>query len=165
MVNLSSITLTDSQYSVLSLGPKFCPTPRSYDQQQLIYDVREGCRRLRLKELFYHPDNVHNQDPPRFYKNTGYQPPAGRDLSLEAFCNTLQSRTEAYQIHRHIKDNLNKEQRCALTQLRELVLNRTIRISSADKGGAVVIQDVETYAAKAERQLGDKDFSNASQGI
>ena len=43
--------------------------------------------------------------------------------------------------------------RKALQQLRTLVFDRVIRISRADKGGAVVIQNVEDYISEAERQL------------
>ncbi|KAL8604975.1 hypothetical protein ACOMHN_028603 [Nucella lapillus] len=32
-------------------------------------------------------------------------------------------------------------------------MNRTIRISTADKGGAVVVQNTEDYVAEAHRQL------------
>ena len=43
--------------------------------------------------------------------------------------------------------------RNASLHLRKLVYDRTIRISRADKGGAVVIQNTDSYIAEAERQL------------
>ena len=45
--------------------------------------------------------------------------------------------------------------RKALNELRALVMTKTIRISPADKGGAIVVQDTTDYVAEAERQLGN----------
>ncbi|KAK7092797.1 hypothetical protein V1264_008488 [Littorina saxatilis] len=48
---------------------------------------------------------------------------------------------------------MDKPHRVALHQLRQMVLNREVRISTADKGGAVVVQDTDNYIKEAERQL------------
>ncbi|KAL8597818.1 hypothetical protein ACOMHN_004933 [Nucella lapillus] len=59
VVNLSDVVLTEAQTRVLSLGPKFCPTPRTYNELKLLEDVMEGNRLLRLKEFFF-DDNTPN---------------------------------------------------------------------------------------------------------
>ena len=46
-------------------------------------------------------------------------------------------------------------ERKALNELRALVTTRTICISPADEGGAIVVQDTTDYIAEAERQLGN----------
>ena len=46
-------------------------------------------------------------------------------------------------------------ERKALNELHVLVMARTIRISPADKGGVIVVQDTTDYVAEAERQLGN----------
>jgi hypothetical protein len=152
VVNLSSINLTDTQCSVLALGPKFCPTPHSVDQQRLHADVAEGCRRVRLKE--YHFDSSKdNSPPPVFYKPTGFCPASGRDMTLDAYCNTLHSWTKNFNPTKPARDNLNQKQKQALNELRKMVQNREVRISTADKGGAVVVQDVSDYLQEISRQL------------
>ena len=51
--------------------------------------------------------------------------------------------------------NLTPGEKKALAELKE---RDDIIITKADKGGAIVIQDVATYITEAERQLGDKEF-------
>ena len=53
------------------------------------------------------------------------------------------------------KSNLTPGEKEALARLRE---REDIIISKADKGGAVVIQDIQAYIAEANRQLKDTEF-------
>ncbi|KAL8581298.1 hypothetical protein ACOMHN_028324 [Nucella lapillus] len=122
--------LSENQQELLSLGPKFCPTPRSLDHDQLARDIDEGCRRLRLKELFYESDEEEETVAPKFYKPTGYRPPTGRDYALDDYCGTLATRTQQYQPSRRPRDNLSQGHR-----------------------GAVVVQNTSDYVSEALRQL------------
>ena len=158
VVNLSSTTLTTAQSRLLSLGEKFCPVPLSLDSRKLSNDVKEGCRRMRLKEYFFDSDyeDAEEEDVPKFYKPSGWMPPAGRDQALDAYCDTLQTRVEAYRPTKP-NDNLHQDERQALKELKEKVTCRQIRISRADKGGAIVIQDMKDYIDEAHRQLYNTD--------
>jgi hypothetical protein len=49
--------------------------------------------------------------------------------------------------------NISKDLRKALAELKKLVKDRTVRISPADKGGAIVVQNYEQYTQEAKRQL------------
>ena len=53
-------------------------------------------------------------------------------------------------------NNLKKEELEALDSIKAM---DDIVITKADKGGAIVIQDVENYIVEAERQLSDKSFT------
>ena len=53
------------------------------------------------------------------------------------------------------KSNLSKEEKQALLDLQE---RDDIIITNADKGGAVVIQDVKEYIKEGNRQLNNSDF-------
>ena len=157
VINLSNIPMTEAQERLLTLGPKFCPTPRSINTHQLSEDVREGCRRVRLQEWHHTSDTDDSADEeasaPKFYKPAGFMPPVGRDKTLHAYCNILQSRTDTYSAPKFQHVNLTTDERMALKELRMMVNRREIRISTADKGGAVVIQDTEAYIAEVKRQL------------
>lgn len=155
VVNLSDVTLTKEQTEVLTLGPKFCPTPQTMNRSQLADDVNEGLRKVKLKELFFESDEDEDKDPPKFYKPTGYDPPAGRNVTLDAYCGNLQSKVHNYNQTdlKPPRHNMTKEQRDALKELKEMVKTRVIRISSADKGGAVVVQNCDDYVREGQRQL------------
>jgi len=155
VVNISSVELSEEQVHVLSLGDKFCPTPRSLDQAQLLLDVHEGCRRIRLREYF--SDQVHENDTviSKFYKKTYWEPPCGRDVFVDSYCERITKLTKEHATTNTAKNNLTRRDRRALAELRQLVLDRKIRISPADKGGAIVVQDVSQYIQEAERQLAD----------
>jgi hypothetical protein len=156
VVNLSTHKLTEEQRSLLALGPKFCPTPKTFNHQAFTEDVKEGCRLTRLRE--YHLDRAESntqQAPPKFYKKTWWSPQPGRDKALDAFCHIIQNRADAYTptAMTHRSDNLTSKQRKALGELKSLVQNRRIRISAADKGGATVDQNTSDYIDEAMGQL------------
>ena len=159
VVNISSFNLSENQIRLLTNGPKFCPTPSTYDAEQLLEDTTEGLRKIRLKEYFLE-ENTPSQLPtkPKFYKKTFWEPPKGRDKSLEAYCSTIMSKLSAHvptpiPLKNH---NLSKGEKLAMNELKTLVQNKIIRISPADKGGAMVVQDFDQYIKEAKRQLDDK---------
>ena len=152
IVNLSDVTLSSEQENILKLGPKFCPTPLSLNHNTLSLDISEGCRKIRLKELYY-DENKEPSVTPKFYKSTGYSPPTGRNDALDAFCSSVKNKATCLVSEKNVKSNLQLPMRKALQQLRKLVFDRTIRISRADKGGAVVIQNTEDYISEGKRQL------------
>ena len=80
-------------------------------------------------------------------------PETGRDQALDDYCNNLEQRTAEYRSKERPRDNLNPDLRKAMAQLRTLVMNRTIRINTADKGGKVVVKKTEDYIEEAHRQL------------
>ena len=158
VVNLSDITLNNDQMKILELGPKFCPTPRQYNQEEYKDDIREGCRLLRLRELHFDKEsNEGTKGPPKFYKKTGAQVPTGRDQILDAYCDTLEAQATIYQPPK-ARDNLSNSERQALRDLQALVKTRTVRISTADKGGAVVVQNCQDYITEAVRLLSSDHY-------
>eukprot|EP00745_Piridium_sociabile_P013804 TRINITY_DN2026_c0_g1_i5.p1 TRINITY_DN2026_c0_g1~~TRINITY_DN2026_c0_g1_i5.p1 ORF type:complete len:690 (-),score=105.99 TRINITY_DN2026_c0_g1_i5:520-2589(-) len=92
---------------------------------------------------------------PNVIKKTMYQPPKGRVKELDLFCDTIQTLTHNHDSHTipTQKHNLTHEQKKALRELDVLVKDRVVRISTADKGGAMVVQDVSSYVDEANRQL------------
>ncbi|KAL8589432.1 hypothetical protein ACOMHN_021584 [Nucella lapillus] len=82
---------------------------------------------------------------------------ARRDEALDAYSSTVLARVTAHAPQPPKVQNLNKKYKEALAKLRQMVQNRTIRISPADKGGAIVVQDYMQYQEEAYRQLDNSD--------
>jgi hypothetical protein len=110
-------------------------------------------RRVRLKEFWFDEDTP-AQIPStlKFYRKTLWQPPKDRDAALEAYSSNILTRTTSY-VPQPPKYHISKASRLALSQLNKMVQDRTIRISTADKGGAIVVQDFDQYCQEAHRQL------------
>ena len=83
VINLSSTQLNAEQMELLSCGPKFCPTPGSYNEVQLLEDTLESLRRIRLKE-FWLDEEVPTSIPkrPKFYKKKLLGTPKRQKRSL-----------------------------------------------------------------------------------
>ena len=51
--NLSNVTLSSAEISVLERGLNFCPTVKAPDAERLLDDIYFFCRKLKLKEHFH----------------------------------------------------------------------------------------------------------------
>ncbi|KAL8574955.1 hypothetical protein ACOMHN_052120 [Nucella lapillus] len=100
---------------------------------------------------------------PKFYKKNYWEPPKGRDDSLDTFCSTVVSRVTAHAPRLPKQRNISRKSQEALQQLRDLVQKIILRISPADKGGAVVVQSFNQYHEEAMRQLGNTEHYRTSQ--
>lgn len=168
VVNLSSTILTDSELKLLRKGLNFCPTPLSIDFKDIQSDITNFARKLSLKEYFskvtsdsdheqttdtYTPSTLHFLNKPK--RNQISKP--SREPVINAYVDMLRHDFQSIRKQRPKlkRDNLSTDERKALISLK----NRTdIVIKPADKGGAVVIQDLESYVAEGYRQLNDDKF-------
>lgn len=94
----------------------------------------------------------------RFKKKSTYIPPRNRNASLDTYCRLVDRDLRAVLKKKHefkVYNNLPKIERDALVELRN---DQTIIVRPADKGGAIVIQNLSDYEAEIERQLGDTNF-------
>ena len=69
----------------------------------------------------------------------------GRNDALDEYCSGIKNKTSTLSSDKIINSNLQLPMRKAILQLRKLVFDRIIRISRADKGGAVVVQNTTDY--------------------
>ena len=58
--NLSTTKLSTDEMSVLEKGLNFCPTVKAPNINKTLDDLYFFCRKLRLKEHFYDPDQGNN---------------------------------------------------------------------------------------------------------
>ena len=173
VINLSSFQLTTPMIELLSKGLNFCPTPGEPERFQLRQDLDKFHVSLRRKLMFKSfadaallgnntltlPDeNFSSEESSPFdhykFKNaSNWNPPA--PFQLETFITLNESRLNEYKFPSNSPSNLIHQEKLALT---DLIKATDIIIKPADKGSAVVIQDLNDYIQEGLRQLSDPKF-------
>ena len=160
VVNLSNKSFTKPQYKLLGFNLNFVPTPNKINKLELNKDIKQFGRRIRLRDHFgLSPNN----DRPHFRSQSTWEP-TNSHHTVQTFLEDFSRRvnreldrdlTKQRASRTNTSNNLKKEELEALESFKAM---DDIVITKADKGGAVVVQNVENYIAEAERQLRDKSF-------
>ena len=120
-----------------------------YIGQNLNKDLLRFYRNVKLKALF--GASKQNKDQLKLKSNSNWTP--GKLFScVDTFITAVDDDINNTLLKPIPKDNLAKSERKALENLQQ---RDDIIITKADKGGAVVIMDVEHYINEANRQLSD----------
>ncbi|KAJ8044002.1 hypothetical protein HOLleu_11336 [Holothuria leucospilota] len=155
--NVSDLTLTKTEESLLSKGLKFCPTPLALDKLSLQKDLDAFKRRLRLFEYFNagidKTSDTHGTEVQKIKNKSTWTPREGRDKFLDCFLEAVQKDIDSFQPSKYVKDNLSKVEREALRNLKN---NENIVIKPEDKGPAFVTQNTSTYVHTAMLDLNNK---------
>lgn len=155
IVNISDILLTADECSVLHRGLNFCPATGGHSEFQLLKDLDNFARNLRLREYFY--DRPNSSDSKHALPSgKHWVPPSQHDRFLDMYIKAVQRDIlQLYKNQAPFRRNLSINEMKALdTQ----ASRNDIIIRPADKGGAVVIMNKSNYAAEAHRQLADATF-------
>ena len=75
--------------------------------------------------------------------------------TINTFCEAITRETQNQPNQRKPQNNLTKEE---IEVIKELKSRDDVIITKADKGGAVVIMDVTSYIAEADKQLNNEEF-------
>ena len=157
-MNLSSKQFTTPEYNLLNKNLNFCPSPGKYNKATLQKDIEAFTRRIKLKAHFNNENEPNDGQRKNFYVKsnstwTPHNPHHTIKTFVEALTNEIKSLPDTYIDTR--KNNLTKDETKALHDFQQ---RDDIVITKADKGGAVVIQDVSDYISEANRQLNDNNF-------
>ena len=167
VMNLSKYKLTVDEFSVLSKGLNFCPTPGAPDPGELRMDLDNLHRRLRLRYHFRDDDgttwdtlpdyaNTHSFTPfehNNFKTPSKFNPPGS--VALEAMILTNEVEFNKRSFFAKHRENITPGERKAIQSLKN---NSEIIIMPCDKGGAVVVQDRTDYLKEGYKQLSNKNF-------
>ena len=111
-------------------------------------------RRIKLKGHFKHSKTTLPKED-MLFRNKSNWTPTKNHHSVETFIDLVNNDLKAMNPKHKQADNLSQKEIEAL----EILRNRTdIIITRADKGGALVIMDIETYIQEAEKQLNDINY-------
>ena len=164
MINLSNYEFSKATYKLLNRNLNFVPTQSKYNENELDKSIENFYRKIKLTAYFGKNDQDKNLTEEDIFKapsNRNWLPSETHhtvQTFIEASSNDIE--TEKVKEVKLAKRNLTSEEITALNQLK----NRDdIVISNADKGGAVVIQDIKEYLREAKKQL--KSTENYKENI
>ena len=155
MINLSEQGFSTNEYKLLGYNLNFVPTPNKINKNELLQDIKNFNRRIKLKSHF---GSIPKEG--LYFKSNSTWEPQNTHHTVKTF-------TEDFSRRVMEKINNGNNQRIAdrknLTKLEmqameDLQKREDLVITKADKGGAVVVQDVQNYIKEADRQLSDKKF-------
>ena len=157
VINLSTKHFSKPEFKVLGYNLNFIPTPDKINKKELAQDMKKFGRRIKLRDHF---GDTLSEKP--IFKTTSTWEPGDNHHTVKTFLEDFSRRVKT-ELNKEptppsttrTKQNLTKPERAALDSLKSM---DDIIITRADKGGAVVVQDVKCYIKEAERQLGDKSF-------
>ena len=160
--------------NLLSKGLNFCPTPGEPDRYQLRKDLDKFHVSLRRKIFFdkrFDSAQVNSltqndsaelptaEDEENTFDNFQFRNPSSwcptAPFQLEAFVTFNESILNEYKFPAPSQYNLCYKEKQALADLQKA---KDIIIKPADKGSAVVIQNVDDYINEGLRQLSNHDF-------
>ena len=155
-MNLSTKNFSKPEFKVLGYNLNFIPTPDKINKKELAQDMKKFGRRIKLRDHF---GDTLSEKP--IFKTTSTWEPGDNHHTVKTFLedfsrrvkNGLSSPTPPGTTR--TRKNISKPEQAALDSLKSM---DDIIIPKADKGGAVVVQDVKSYIKEAERQLRDKTF-------
>ena len=136
----------------------FVRTPKKYKKRQLDKDAENSFHLIKLRVHFKYinpKSNTDEENLPFQTKNKQKWAPKDTHHNVSTFIDLLQNcpKQRKKEKIKNPKPNLSKGEQKAME---ELTKRKDIVITNADKGGAVVIMDVEKYINEANHQLSDK---------
>lgn len=168
-VNLSNLTLNNTDIKLLDKGLSFIPTFNSMPLFKFYESQNRLIRNLKLRDYFSKYTDTNNkvslQD--KFKEPSTWTPPdhhISQDTldtiqsivsTTEEILNTCKKDKHNTRIFFNDKHNLTNSDKLALDNLRN---NRSIIIKPADKGGATVIMNRSAYLTEAYRQLNNVNY-------
>ena len=155
MINLSGFEFTKAEYKLLGYNLNFVPAPKSINKTEIMRDIKQFDRKIRLRDHF--GDTPHIKP---IYKTSSTWVPKDTHHTVRTFLEDFSRRVEnelesPREGGTNVCKNLSKDELEALENLKSM---ENLVITKADKGGAVVLQNVTEYIKEANRQLSDTAF-------
>ena len=165
VVNLSSRALTPSEESLLTKGLNFCPTPGEPLLAQQHDDLQNFHNKLRWKSFFLNHESIADNFSSAISRCKVFHPekpppraPPGSS-HLETFATNNEIELNRSRPFNPAKQNLTRSER---ESIRSLMLDKSITIKPADKGGAVVVMNTSDYVIEAELNFQTRNITERS---
>ena len=160
VINFSKKSFSKPEYKLLGYNLNYIPTPNSINKSELAKDINKFARRIKLRDHF---GASLPSDKPAFKYQSTWEPANNHhtvQTFLEDFSRKVSNELEKEPTQHRAKsvntsNNLKKSELEALDNIKSM---EDIIVTKADKGGAIIVQDVDNYIKEADRQLKDKTF-------
>ena len=162
MFNLAQTHLTETEWSLLSKGLKFCPIPGPPRLAQNEESIRDLVRKIHINAILQkEPDTDTEPTSERFNPDTEFLKlhkgksgwtPKRHEVPKEilAFTDELADQLRRAPInHKGPRDNLSKREKIALRKIKR----KRVIIKPADKGSGIVVMSEDQYKTEVLRQL------------
>ncbi|XP_065671740.1 uncharacterized protein LOC136089616 [Hydra vulgaris] len=151
VTNLSKHVLTDDEKELLSLGLNFVPSITN-TSLNIHITAFERFKTTLLQQLYFGTEEI-TRHP--FHKKSNWSPPMTNNKTIiSIYLNLVESDITALVFSQLPKDEKTPE---LIHALNSLMLNPTITIKKADKGGGICILDKTDYEEKISLLLSDKN--------
>ena len=150
MVNLSHLTLSESENKILELGLNYIPTPFYRDSGTIQTAVHNFTRQLSLRYFFR--DSQGNTAMEKFTNKSTWEPPV-TPAEIQRKLDELENCVIKAAVPPNTPHNITKTETDTIKSLKH---NPELIIKPADKGCATVVMSRECYIREAERQLSNK---------
>ena len=165
VINLTSLELTPHQLYIFYLSHSFAPTPPLPNMSNFEKDLEKWISRLRYRFIFADNKNSFMQTTPAAYAlhrklilDKYTKPaPATKSHALELFIENVSrdARAAAHSYKYKAPDNLSKDCRKALNQLKKLYEEHQVIIRPFDKGTGFFLLGVDDYVNRTMVHLSD----------
>ena len=153
--NFPDYSPTNDELSILSLGFKYCPTPKKPSLLGLEVDINEFVRKIELTSFFAYSSQNNEECIAR--NKSDYCPPESQDFILTNKIKHIKmygTNLDNLPLPK-VYDNISVSERNAIYSLKD---NNNIIITSVDKGGAIVILNRVDYVNYMNNYLSDGAF-------
>ena len=155
VVNLPNFNFSISVYRLFGKSLNFCPTPKLIDKNILQKELHNFFRRIKLRAHFgISEEKEKEKTEEQIFEPRSTWEPKQVHHTVNTCCEAVMKETEHKSKDDKSSQNLTNDE---IKALKELETRDDIAITKADKGGAVVIMDVDGYIKEAIRQLENEE--------
>ena len=154
VINLSKHKFSIPEYKLLGKKLNFCSTAGKYNKKILTKETNEFFRRIKLRAHFGNNTNNRTTEENIFKPRSNWQPKQVHH-TVNTFCEAISNEINKHVEKKTSHNNLTEKE---IEVMHTLTTRTDLVITKADKGGAIVIMDVDDYVAEANRQLSDSKF-------
>ena len=152
--NISGENVSDPEEKLLSRGQKFCPVELDPPILRMQGELDRFFRMLRIKWIFDEKPDKRTELEKVFYQKSSWEPPKACK-EVEDLIKSLQNKFDKWKPPRFIKDNISKEERNFLKEVRK---NDDFVYRWEDKGPSFVKMTKNQYLLAGEKELENGKF-------